>query len=470
MNMQRRGFVAGAAALAAARPAQAQAYPTRPIEMIVAFPAGGGTDVGARSIARVMEKHLGPNARLGVINRHGAGGEVGWTALAQSRPDGYTIGFINAPAIVAMTIEKQTRFQMDSFDPIGNVITDPNVLLVHRDSAFRTVADFIDNAKANPGTFTVGSSGAPGNSEHLALLQIQVRTQTRYNFAPFNGTAPLKSAILGRHVPAAILSISEVLQEAREGRIPHPGHHDRTAPPLDARHRDLPRAGHRPGVEPVARDRGAEGHAGAGTCRAARGAGQGGGRPRISRAGGTLAGADRLPRRGRPGGNAARDAGGSRAGLAVDSLAVTRRAAERGFLLLLLVTAGALLPEALSYRGGSQYFPVILLAALLACCLAALFRRRAATPEDAEPFFQNAPRAGLALLLMAAYTLALPVVGYFTTSAALMFVMAWVFGYRNLRVIVATIVGYLLFTWLVFTVIFERDMAREFFMPWILGY
>jgi hypothetical protein len=149
---------------------------------------------------------------------------------------------------------------------------------------------------------------------------------------------------------------------------------------------------------------------------------------------------------------------------------MTRRAAERGFLLLLIVSAAGLMPEALSYRGGSQYFPVILLAALLACCLAALFRPRAATPEDSEPFFLNAPRAALALLLMAAYTLALPAVGYFTTSALLMFVMAWVFGYRDLKVIAATIVGYLLFTWLVFTVIFERDMAREFFMPWIVGY
>lgn len=149
---------------------------------------------------------------------------------------------------------------------------------------------------------------------------------------------------------------------------------------------------------------------------------------------------------------------------------MTRRAAERGFLLLLLVAAAALLPEAWSYRGGSQYFPGLLLAALLACCAVALLRRRPATPEDAEPFFRSAPRAGLALLLMAAYTLALPVVGYFTTGALLMFTMAWVFGYRDLKVIAVTIVGYLVFTWLVFTVIFERDMAREFFMPWILGY
>jgi putative tricarboxylic transport membrane protein len=149
---------------------------------------------------------------------------------------------------------------------------------------------------------------------------------------------------------------------------------------------------------------------------------------------------------------------------------VTRRTAERGFLLLLIAAGAALLPAAISYRGGSQYFPTLLLVALLASCLVALLRRRAPTEEDAEPFFLSAPRAGLALLLMVLYTLALPVVGYFTTSALLMFAMAWVFGYRDLRVIAATIVGYLVFTWLVFTVIFERDMAREFFMPWILGY
>lgn len=151
-------------------------------------------------------------------------------------------------------------------------------------------------------------------------------------------------------------------------------------------------------------------------------------------------------------------------------MALTRRTAERGFLLLLIVTAAGLLPEALSYGGGSKYFPVVLLAALLACSLIALLRRRAPMLEDAEPFFLNAPRAGLALLLMVLYTAALPEVGYFTTSAILMFAMAWLFGYRDLKVIIATVVGYLLFTWLVFTVIFERDMAREFFMPWILGY
>lgn len=219
MTISRRLALAGAATLAAAPRAMAQDYPSRPIEMIVAFGAGGGTDIGARSVARFIEKHLGGGARIGVVNRPGAGGEVGWTALAQARPDGYTIGFINAPAIVAMTVEKQTRFSIDGFDPIGNLVTDANVLFVHRDSQITSLADLVAFAKANPGAFTIGTSGAPGNSEHLALLVMQRRAEIRFNHAPFGGSAPLKTALLGRHVPAATLGLSEVVQDAREGRI-----------------------------------------------------------------------------------------------------------------------------------------------------------------------------------------------------------------------------------------------------------
>jgi tripartite-type tricarboxylate transporter receptor subunit TctC len=220
MNITRRSVLIGAAVAAAPGVSVAQPrYPARPIEMIVAFPAGGGTDIGARSVARFMERHLGEGARIGVINRHGAGGEVGWTSLAQSRADGYTIGFINAPAIVSLTVEKQTRFTIDSFDPIGNLVYDPNVLIVHKDSEFNNLSDMITYARANPGTLTIGTTGAPGNSEHLALLQVQIKANVTFNHAPFGGTAPLKTAILGRHVPVGAMSISETLQDARDGKV-----------------------------------------------------------------------------------------------------------------------------------------------------------------------------------------------------------------------------------------------------------
>jgi cell division protein FtsW (lipid II flippase) len=150
---------------------------------------------------------------------------------------------------------------------------------------------------------------------------------------------------------------------------------------------------------------------------------------------------------------------------------MTRLAAERLLLALLALVAAALLPEATSYKGGSQYFPTVLLVLLGVLCLVALWRtRRPRSSADSEPFFVHAGRFALALGLVAGYIAALPHVGYFTCSAVLIAVMAWLLGYRDGWKILATIVGYLAFVWVVFQGIFQREMAREFFMPWILGY
>lgn len=150
---------------------------------------------------------------------------------------------------------------------------------------------------------------------------------------------------------------------------------------------------------------------------------------------------------------------------------MTRLAAERVFVALLALVAAALLPEAVGYRGGSQYFPTVLLAALLALCAAALLRtRRAARGQDHEAFFTDGGRFAAAVVLIGAYTLALPHVGYFTSSALFIAAMAWTLGFREPRMILLTVVGFLVFVWVVFQGIFQRDMAREFFMPWLLGY
>ena len=93
--MQRRTLLGGLAAMPLACPALAQSYPERPLTMVIAFPAGGGTDVAARPLARIMEKYLGQP--VVITNRPGAAGEIGFTELARAKPDGYTIGFINTP-------------------------------------------------------------------------------------------------------------------------------------------------------------------------------------------------------------------------------------------------------------------------------------------------------------------------------------------------------------------------------------
>jgi tripartite-type tricarboxylate transporter receptor subunit TctC len=194
-------------------------YPEKPIEMIVAFAPGGGTDVAARSIARFMERHLGGNARIAVINKPGAGGEIGWTAVAQAKPDGYTIGFINAPAINALAVEGKAKYKMDDFQPIANLVYDPGVLVVPKNSAYKSLKDLVEVARKAPSAVVIGTSGASGSSEHIALLNFQRLADTKLTPAFFGGTAPVRQAVLGNHIPAATMNLSEALQIAREGDI-----------------------------------------------------------------------------------------------------------------------------------------------------------------------------------------------------------------------------------------------------------
>ena len=205
------------AALTAA-PALAE-YPEKPIEMIVAFAPGGGTDVAARSIARFMEKHLGEGASIAVINKPGAGGEIGWTTLAQSNPDGYTIGMINPPAFNALAVEGKAKYTMESFQPIGNIVLDPGILVVGKDSPYDSLADIMKAAADAPGAIVVGTSGAAGSSEHIGILNLNRIADVTFTPAFFGSTAPVRQALLGGHIPAATMNLSEALPLIRSGDI-----------------------------------------------------------------------------------------------------------------------------------------------------------------------------------------------------------------------------------------------------------
>lgn len=197
----------------------AGSYPERPITMLVAFKPGGGTDVAARGIARYFEKYLGEGAKIAVVNKPGAGGEIGFTTLATSKPDGYTIGFINVPAIIAYSIERETRYKMADFQPIGNLVYDPGIWTVRADSEIKTLKNAIDFAKANPGVLTIGTTGSSGSSEHIAIMQMERLTGAKFNHAPFGSTAPMRSALLGGHVPVGAFNLGEAVSLASEGKI-----------------------------------------------------------------------------------------------------------------------------------------------------------------------------------------------------------------------------------------------------------
>ncbi|SMH54395.1 tripartite tricarboxylate transporter substrate binding protein [Azospirillum agricola] len=209
--------VAGVLTASALAPSGARAaYPEKPITMIVAYGAGGSTDVTARMLAPFIEKQLGGGARIVVLNRGGAGGEIGFAAIADAAPDGYTIGFINTPNLITIPIERQARYSLDRLDPLVNVIDDPGVMTVHADSPYKTLEDLVRHAKANPRTATVGSTGV-GSDDHLAMLLLERQSGARMIHVPFPGSAENYRAMLGRHTQVCNQNLGEGLRGVAAG-------------------------------------------------------------------------------------------------------------------------------------------------------------------------------------------------------------------------------------------------------------
>ncbi|WP_191083438.1 tripartite tricarboxylate transporter substrate binding protein [Roseococcus microcysteis] len=198
--------------------ASAQSWPSRPIELLIGFAAGGGTDILARTLAPFMEKHLGGGARIGVVNRPGPGGEIGFTQLAQARPDGHTIGMLNAPAFITIPHERRTRYTFESFEFVANLVSDPASINVHPSSEFQTIDQLVAWAKANPGRMTIGMQGT-GSAMHLATLAFMRKVDIRATLVPFPGTAPNRTALLGRHIMASTFGIGEAAPFVKEGQI-----------------------------------------------------------------------------------------------------------------------------------------------------------------------------------------------------------------------------------------------------------
>lgn len=157
----RRLLIAGAfAALAAcALPAAAQNYPSRPIQLIVPWGAGGGTDATARIIGSLMEKELGQP--VNVVNRTGGSGVVGHAAIASAPPDGYTIGLATVE-IGMMHWQGLTELTGASYTPIGLVNADPAGIQVRADAPYKNVQDLLAAIKANPGKFKASGTGQGG--------------------------------------------------------------------------------------------------------------------------------------------------------------------------------------------------------------------------------------------------------------------------------------------------------------------
>ena len=193
-------------------------YPTKPITMVVAFGAGGSTDTMARIYAKYAEKYL--NERVVVVNKPGAGGQIGWTYLAKSKPDGYTIGLINSPVIelYPFTRADSISYKLSDFEPLANIVTDPGVLAVRADSPFNSLNDFVEYAKLNPNKLTVSHEGI-GGDDHLAAMLFSKSASIELNMVAFNGNAESTAALLGGHIDAFEGNMSEVAAQISNGSI-----------------------------------------------------------------------------------------------------------------------------------------------------------------------------------------------------------------------------------------------------------
>jgi tripartite-type tricarboxylate transporter receptor subunit TctC len=219
MRTTRRALLAAGAALATPRIVRAQdAWPGgRPIQIIVPFPPGGGTDVNLRAMIPHFERHL-PGAKFVVMNRPGAGAEIGYTAMAEAAPDGYTIGTVITPSLQTITIERRPRYTLESFAFLGTIVEDPSGFHVAPDSPLRTVADLVSHAKANPGAVAVGTAGI-GSDDHLLMIALERAAGIKLNHIPFAGQAPTVNALLGGHIQVASMNMGESMGLIGDGRV-----------------------------------------------------------------------------------------------------------------------------------------------------------------------------------------------------------------------------------------------------------
>lgn len=201
---------AALAAVVLAGPAAAE-YPEETISIIVPFSAGGGTDLTGRTIAEFLEAELG--VPVVVVNRPGAGGEIGLTECSGAEPDGYTLCIINTPGIVTIPIEREPQWSMDSFTFIAGLVEDPATVSVLSTSDIETIEDLVAAAKENPGGVTVGTQGI-GSAGHISISLLEQAAGVEFLPVPFAGAAPARTALLAGELDATTANLGEALNFA----------------------------------------------------------------------------------------------------------------------------------------------------------------------------------------------------------------------------------------------------------------
>ncbi|ABR49225.1 Uncharacterized protein UPF0065 [Alkaliphilus metalliredigens QYMF] len=191
-------------------------YPDQSIQMLVAYKEGGGTDVGARILAAAAESYLGQP--IVVKNIQGGDGELGFKQLTMANANGYTVGFINLPTFLSLSMERDTVYSKESIIPIMNYVYDPAVIVVSKHSQWKTIEELIQYSKANPLDMTISNNGR-GASNHIAAAQLAYEANIDVTHVPFGGTADMLRALRYGHVKATVAKVSEVASHIESGEL-----------------------------------------------------------------------------------------------------------------------------------------------------------------------------------------------------------------------------------------------------------
>ena len=191
-------------------------YPEKPVEVIVGYSAGGGTDVMARTVAQFLEKEL--NGSVVVKNMPGAGGQIGFTEVAKAAPDGYTLGTFNLPAALALTHDRDADYDVNSYTYLANFVEDPNTITVAASSPFQTLGELLDAAKVDPGAITLGLSSLGGN-DHFGANMIAAASGAEFTLVPFKGASNARTAIMGGHVAGGTMTLGQTTNFPDELRV-----------------------------------------------------------------------------------------------------------------------------------------------------------------------------------------------------------------------------------------------------------
>lgn len=193
-------------------------YPEKPIEVVVGYSAGGGTDVMARTVAQFLEQELGDGASVVVKNMPGAGGQIGFTEVAGAKPDGYTLGTFNLPAALALTHDREVDYDVDSYTYLANFVEDPNTITVSASSPYQTLDELLTAAKADPGAVTLGLSSLGGN-DHFGANMLAAAAGAEFTLVPFKGASNARTAIMGGHVAGGTMTLGQTTNFPDELRV-----------------------------------------------------------------------------------------------------------------------------------------------------------------------------------------------------------------------------------------------------------